>query len=346
MAVNSFKKQRKPAVDRQAAVARQNTSARKKGGATGRKRRLGDLLRGYLHHHSQVFRETFVRLSGVPVQTLMTSLVIAIALGLPAALYVSVGNLQQVGDSVRQSGQLSVFLKRGAKPEAIDDLRKSLATHSDIHGIEYVSPEQALDEFQALSGFGEVLKLLDENPLPALLLVRTVEGADIEQLSALQGRLEAQPLVDDVRVDMEWVQRLQGILEIGRKLALSMGLALSLGVLLIVGNTIRLAIENRRDEIVVVKLVGGTDSYVRRPFLYAGLWYGLLGGVLAWILVTTGLAWLDSSVDRLAALYHSSFDLKGLGIKGLLILLAIGVTLGLVGASIAVGKHIAALEPR
>jgi cell division transport system permease protein len=177
-------------------------------------------------------------------------------------------------------------------------------------------------------------------------LVRYSEGASIPQLAALREKLRGQPLIDDVRVDLEWVQRLHGMLEVARKVAVSLGLALSLGVLLIIGNTIRLSIESRREEIIVVKLVGGTDSYVRRPFLYTGLWYGLMGGLLAWLMVACGLFWLDDTVDRLARLYQSGFSLKGLGFEGLLSLLMIGVTLGLLGASIAVSKHLAALEPR
>lgn len=322
-----------------------NQPAANRQGASGQRSRLRDLLRGYFQHHSQLFGQTLHRLLGDPVQTIMTSLVIAIALGLPAGLYVAVENLQQVGNSIKGAGQLSVFLRQGAGQGAIDQLQKDLAGRTEIRQVSYVSPDEALEEFQDVSGFGDALALLDENPLPAVLLVTYSEELAVDRLAGLQRFLEQQALVADVSIDMDWVQRLHAILEIGRKLAFSLGLALSLGVLLIVGNTIRLAIENRRDEIIVVKLIGGTDSYVRRPFLYTGLWHGLLGGVISWLVVGVGLIWLNGPVTRLATLYQSSFSLQGLGFNGLLSLLGLGACLGLLGARVALSRHLAALEP-
>jgi len=148
-----------------------------------------------------------------------------------------------------------------------------------------------------------------------------------------------------VQLDMKWLQRMQQILDIGRQITVLLGGALSLGVLLVVGNTIRLAIENRREEILVVKLVGGTNGFVRRPFLYTGLWYGVFGGLIAWLGVVIAQFWLGATVTRLAALYQSDFALKNIGLDGMLVLIALGGILGLVGAALAVGRHIAQLEP-
>ena len=159
-------------------------------------------------------------------------------------------------------------------------------------------------------------------------------------------KLQGMALVDDVMLDMKWMQRLQAMLEVGERLAFSLGLALALGVLLIIGNTIRLAIENRRDEIVVVKLVGGTNAYVRRPFLYTGIWYGVIGGMLAWVLVALGLQWISGPVGHLAELYQSLFHLIGLGFVGLVALLLIGAGLGLLGAWLAVARHLSSIEPK
>ena len=140
-----------------------------------------------------------------------------------------------------------------------------------------------------MSGLGDALAQLDENPLPHVLVLEFDQATvSPEQLSATADELQQLPLVDSVRLDMQWVQRLHAILEMGRRVAFALGIALALGVLLVIGNTIRLAVENRRDEIVVVKLVGGTNGYVRRPFLYTGLWYGVAGGLLAWLLVCAG----------------------------------------------------------
>ena len=307
-----------------------------------------DKLKSYFQNHSQLFLGTFQRLAKEPVQTLMTSLVVAIALGLPAALYVGVVNLQQLGSRVETTAQLTVFLKKDAADIAVDQLRESLLSEADIISVDYISRQQALDEFRALSGFGDVLEMLDENPLPPVLIVQPVERfhGDLLASETLVVRLKGLALVDDVRLDMKWVQRLQGMLEVGERLAFSLGVVLALGVLLIIGNTIRLAIESRRDEIVVVKLVGGTNAYVRRPFLYTGIWYGAIGGLLAWFLVAAGLQWIDGSVERLAGLYQSIFQLQGLGFSGLLALLITGAVLGLIGSWLAVARHIGSIEPK
>ncbi|MEH6617907.1 MAG: permease-like cell division protein FtsX, partial [Porticoccus sp.] len=319
----------------------------RRGASDGRARFL-DKLRSYFQNHSQLLFRTFHRLAAEPVQTLMTSLVVAIALGLPAALYVGIVNMQQLGSRVETTAQLTVFLNKEATEVAVEQLRESLLSESDITAVDYISREQALVEFQALSGFGDVLEMLDENPLPPVLIVQPVDRFQGDLLASedLVTRLKVLALVDDVRLDMKWMQRLQGMLEVGERLAFSLGVALALGILLIIGNTIRLAIESRRDEIVVVKLVGGTNAYVRRPFLYTGIWYGALGGLLAWFLVAVGLQWIDGPVERLAELYQSVFELQGMGFSGLLALVIIGAVLGLIGAWLAVARHLAGIEPK
>ncbi len=317
-------------------------------GATDGRADYLDKLKSYFQNHCQIFLNTFQRLAAEPVQTLMTSLVVAIALGLPAVLYVGVVNLQQLGSRVEATSQLTVFLKSDAAESAATQLQQKLTSDPDITSVRYISRQQALDEFQALSGFGDVLEMLDENPLPAVLIVQPDDRfhADLAASEGLVGRLKALPLVDDVRLDMKWMQRLQGMLQVGERLAFSLGIALAFGVLLIIGNTIRLAIENRRDEIVVVKLVGGTNAYVRRPFLYTGIWYGAIGGGIAWLLVAVGLLWISGPIGRLAEFYQSIFELQGLGFSGLIVILFLGAVLGLMGAWLAVAKHLASIEPR
>lgn len=319
-----------------------------RGGASDGRTVWSDQLHGYFKHHRQVFFSTLQRLIKEPAQTLMTSLVVAIALGLPALLYVGVVNLQQLGSRVESTSQLTLFLHQGASEQAAQQLEQQLVAETDIASVEYISRQQALDEFRALSGFGDVLEMLDENPLPPVLIAQPADQfqGDLMASEALVSRLKAMPLVDDVRLDMKWMQRLQSILAIGERLAISLAIALALGVLLIIGNTIRLAIENRRDEIVVVKLVGGTNAYVRRPFLYTGIWYGATGGLLAWLLVTLGVIWVSGPVERLAELYQSVFELRGLGASGFLSLVIIGIFLGLIGAWLAVAKHLASIEPK
>jgi cell division transport system permease protein len=201
----------------------------------------------------------------------------------------------------------------------------------------------ALEEFNTLSGFGSALQHLDANPLPETFLVQPLLLNDSARLVAEISQIT---LVDDVQLDMEWLGRLDALLDMGRKLVLALGVALGIGVILVVGNTIRLAIQSRRDEITIVKLVGGTDGYVRRPFLYTGILFGFFGAfIAALMLIGIGL-WLEPSVNELASLYQSQFRLTGLGVSGFLALLAMGGSVGLVGAWISVAQHMRSINPR
>ena len=334
--------------EKKAPSSHRKTAKEPRRGASDGRAAFLDKLRSYLQNHQRLFFNTLRRLLAEPIQTLMTSLVVAIALGLPAALYVGVVNLQQLGSNVKTTAQMTIFLKKEASQQAIDQLRQNLESDQDFSTIDYISRQQALDEFRVLSSFGDVLEMLDENPLPAVFIVQPAAGfqQDLKASEALVDKLKTIALVDDVQLDMKWMQRLQAILVVGERLAFFLGLALALGVLLIVGNTIRLAIESRRDEIVVVKLVGGTDAYVRRPFLYTGLWFGFIGGLLAWILVVLGLQWISGPVEHLSTLYQSLFQLQGLGFFGLVALLCIGAGLGLIGAWLAVARHLSSIEPK
>ncbi|MDM3870864.1 permease-like cell division protein FtsX [Porticoccus sp. W117] len=307
---------------------------------------IGARLQGWLNHHRDSAISAWRKMREMPLQATMTTLVIAIALALPAALYAVVNNLQQVSDGIESSAQMSLYLEHGSSISAANKLQLQLKTRPLVTRTQLVSAEDALQEFQSHSGLGSALSQLDENPLPHVLVLEFDQAAvSPEQLSATADELQQLPLVDSVRLDMQWVQRLHAILEMGRQVAFALGIALALGVLLVIGNTIRLAVENRRDEIVVVKLVGGTNGYVRRPFLYTGLWYGLAGGLLGWLLVCAGLLWLGASVAHLSALYESGFQVVILGPTELAALLVGGGGLGLVGAWLAVGRHLGDIEP-
>lgn len=298
-------------------------------------------------HHSNSAIESLLRMLSTPLQSLMTWLVIAIAIALPAALFVVFNNVQQIGQTWQDSSQISVFLKKDATANQAQDLRGRWAQRADIAQATYVSPEQALEEFKVGSGLGELANQLGENPLPAVILIKPKSvGNAPDALTSLQQALVADPLVADVRLDMLWVKRLHQFISVAERFVVALAGLLALGVLLVIGNTIRMAIENRRDEIVVVKLVGATDPYVRRPFLYTGLWFGVGGGMLAAMLLAIGFWWLSAPVTQLADLYQSSFRLQGLGlIESLQLILIAGCT-GLAGAWIAVARHLYLIQPR
>ena len=210
---------------------------------------------------------------------------------------------------------------------------------------EGVSREQALEEFQQLSGLGEALKELPENPLPGVILV-TPDEVDKDKLEALRQQLAELPGVQQAQLDLLWVERLTAILKLGDRFVFGLTLLLVATLLLVIGNTIRLHIENRRTEIEVVKLVGGTDGYVRRPFLYMGAIYGLGAGLIAWLLLAYGLGWLNEAVVNLAGLYGSDFGLEGVPAGDALSLVIGAVLLGYIGAWLAVARHLSELAPR
>lgn len=306
---------------------------------------LKDRLASYRSHHKQVALDSLRRLLQRPLASAMTSLVLAIAMALPAGLYVALNNLVAVSDGWEGASRVSLFLNMDVDSRQGSALRDRLAAREDIKGAVFISAEAALEEFRERSGFGEVLEQLDDNPLPGLIVITPASDAAAD-VDALQRDLSALPEADQVKLDMAWLQRLNQLTELARKMTLALAAMLGAGVLLILGNTIKLAIENRRDEILVVKLVGGTNAFVRRPFLYMGLWYGLAGGVLGWLLVQGSLLWLKSTVAALSSLYGSDFSLMGLGIVDTLLMWILAAGLGLLGAALVVGRELAAIEPR
>jgi cell division transport system permease protein len=312
-------------------------------GASLSRTRWRDRFNSWLHHHRLSAADSMHRVLVSPVASALTWLVIGIALALPVGLELALDNVSRLGAGWERPAQISLFIEGSVSPESATDLSRRLAEREEVASTRFVSREEALEEFGALSGFGDLLTSLDQNPLPDLVLVMP---ADERQAAALQRELDALPEVDQALLDMEWLQRLNSLMDLGRRLVVAVGALLVLGVVLILGNTIRLAIENRREEIVVVKLVGGSDAFVRRPFLYTGLWYGVGGGLFAGLLVAASLWFLQQPVGELAALYGSDFRLRGPGVMGVLNLVILGGLLGLAGAWLAVARHLSAIQPR
>jgi cell division transport system permease protein len=303
--------------------------------------------RTFLARHAQVTLESLGRLYRNGLATLMTAMVIGIALALPAGLYLLLANLDRLSGAWEGQAGLSVFLKDGIEADAAAGVAERVRAWPEVAAVTLVTPEQALEEFKRHAGYADVLATLEENPLPVVLLVSpAAHHADPASVGALQERLRLQPETGLVQIDLQWVQRLAAILETARRAVLLASALLALAVLLMVGNTIRLEIQNRREEIVVTKLIGATNGFVRRPFLYSGIWYGVLGALLAWLVVELGFRLLEAPVHRLVGLYEGSFELHTQPGWLLLVLLGAGITLGLLGSWLAVGRHLRAVEPR
>ena len=318
---------------------------RRPAGARSTRTSLGDQFTAWRHHHRDSLTDALARMRAAPTSTLMTVLVIAIALALPAGLAVLLDNARVITKGWDGNAHLSVFLEMDVDEDRQRRLADDWADFDTVKRTEVITRAQALDEFKALSGFGDVLEALPDNPLPPLIVVypdNTAPG----QVEALQTRLNALPEVDNAQLDVAWVRRLHAIIELGDRLIGVLTLGLAAAVVLVVVNTIRLAIESRREEIVVIKIVGGTDGFVRRPFLYSGFCFGFAGGVLSLVLVGTALWWLGGPIDELLNLYESEHSLTGMSPSTVLVLPLFSGTLGLLGAWLAVSRHLGDVEPQ
>ncbi len=286
------------------------------------------------------------RLARHPFSSLMIILVIGVTLALPAAINVIVKNAQAISGGWDNALDFSLFLKAGVSESEGQDLARLIEQRADVESVEFVSAAVALAEFREMSGFGAALDQLPDNPLPHTLVVRPSAGNTSASMMLLQEELANLPETEHVQVDTEWVQRFHAILDIVRQ-AIAIGAALlGIAIVVIIGNTIRLDIQNRRDEIEVTKLIGASNAFVRRPFLWTGFWYGLFGGLLALALVYYGLFLLQGPVSRLAGLYQSKISIASIGGLEAAGLVGIGVVLGLLGSWLTAARHMRRIEPR
>ena len=304
-------------------------------------------MKQWLERHVQTFVGSLGRLWQHPFSTLLTVLVIGIALALPACLHVLVQNVRAASGGWSNALDISVYMKPAATLEQARQAAERVRKRRDVEDVKLVEADAALEEFRRDSGFGEALDALKDNPLPHALVVRpAAEFREASQVEGLTEELRKIDHVDLVQLDTAWVSRFNAILDVVRRVVLLAAGLFALGILVIVGNTIRLDIENRRDEIEVTKLVGGSDAFVRRPFLYSGVWYGLGGALIAWLIVSVVISVLGAPVQRIAGLYGSTFELGGLGLEGTGVLLLGGVVLGWLGSFIAATRELRGIEPK
>jgi len=267
-----------------------------------------------------------------------------IALGLPVFLLSFLGQLAAYEGQWQGQASISVYLKASAKALEAGKLTVEMEAATGVVQARLISKEEALAEFAAKTGMADILNAFDENPLPIVIEVIPSQSGGLAA-EAFRQQFAKHPLVDEIVFDEAWMRRLGAIMETATRLIQALGLVMSLGVILIVSNMLRLAIENRRVEIEVQKLIGATDAFVRRPFLYFGLWHGLGGGLVASLLVQGALIYLSGPVESLAQSYRSGFALQGLGLAAVLMLLLFAALLGLLSAWMAAGQHLRAIEP-
>jgi len=300
----------------------------------------------WLMQHAQACIYSIGQLFRNPINSLLTTAVVGISLALPTGFYLLLDNCQRVAAGWDNSTEISLFLKLNIEEERALSLADEIRQLEGIRSVNYISREMALSEYQTESGFSDAITALKENPLPAVLLLRPeLHMLTNDQSEQLMHQLRSLSEVDTAQFDRQWIQRLFAIIDIVQHVVIILSILLAIAVLLIVGNTIRLAIFNRRTEIEVNKLFGATEAFIQRPFLYAGLFHGLGGSLIAWCLLSLSLLLLKAPVLRLAELYSSEFTLFGLSYIGVLLLLSAGASLGLVGSWVSVQRHIKAIEP-
>lgn len=324
------------------------TKARRKP-ETARQHRPAQLTRlgSYLVRHAQTLIYSLGQLLRAPFAMLMTAAVIGIALALPTGLHVLLKNAELLSGKMEGVTQISLFLKHSASEADAKQLLSRLKRMPEVGQVRFISKQAALTEFKQSAGFTQAMQALDENPLPHVIVIQpSMRHTDKQAMQKLLARLQGMLHVDVAQLDEAWIKRLYTIMDFIKRGVWLLAGMLALAVLLVVGNTIRLAIENRRDEIVIVKLIGGTDAFIRRPFLYTGFWYGLFGALIAFILISIALLLLNEPIERLARLYHSDVLVASLDLHTSLLLFGGGILLGLAGSWLAVGRHLRDIEPR
>ncbi len=299
----------------------------------------------WLTRHASTSIGALGRLSRQPFASLMIVLVIGVTLALPAAIHVIVKNAQSISGSWDNALDFSVYLNLNISVEDAETLAHLIDQRADVASVRLITADEALVEFKQQSGFGEALDQLGDNPLPHALVVRPSPGNTGASLTLLQQELGNLPEAELVQVDTEWVQRFHAILDIVRQAIVIGSVLLGIAIVVIIGNTIRLDIENRREEIEVTKLIGASNAFVRRPFLWTGFWYGLLGGIFALLLVQYGLYLLKDPVARLAGLYQGNITVVTLGFDESSAIVGAAVFLGLFASWVTAARHMRRIEP-
>jgi cell division transport system permease protein len=289
-----------------------------------------DKLHAYRDHHAHALFSSLGRLVATPFTSIMTIAVLAISMALASGFYIMVINVQQLTANLESSNQISLFLNDEISNDSAAELANNIRQNPNVQTVKIISKEQALAEFKTYSGFGAAIDVLDKNPLPIVLQVLPKNSLqDKQELEQLFKTLDEFKEVDYAQVDMQWVERLQSIVEVARCGTALFSFMIGIGVLFIIGNTIRLELHNRRDEVMISKLVGATNGFIRRPFLYTGFWIGFISGVSAWFINAILMLILRQPVEKLSGLYEGDLHLVFLSFTETIELLAIASFLGI-----------------
>lgn len=308
---------------------------------------FSEKLKVYLNIHAQALFSSLGRIVNNTFTSMMTILVMALVISMASGVYLLVVNMQQLTGGIESSNQISLFLKSNISDRVGNRLVDRIKQNEDLNEVVLITKEQALIEFKTYSGFGDALDILETNPLPVVIQVVPKNTLDDTKIvSRLVAEFERLPQVDFVQLDMQWVQRLQSMTNIIKRAVFVVTLLLGFAVLIITGNTIRLELQSRQEEVMVAKLVGATHSFIQRPFLYTGFWLGLLSGITALLLVSFILLTLQGPIEKLSILYDGTFNLEYFGLLDIISLFGISSALGIIGAWIVLHFQLKKIKPR
>lgn len=295
-----------------------------------------------IKHHYRACVDSLKELAAQPMASLLALLVIAIALSLPAFLLLILTNAQKIsGDWQKQQASITVYLKKDLSQKRLSDVNTELKKRPDIADTQYIPPDKALAEFKQAAGIDQIIGRMDDNPLPGIIIAYpTADSQNEANLAQLSRQLATINQVDSVQLNKQWVDRLLAIINVAKRVVYALAAFLILAVAVIVGNTVYFATQSRQQEIVVFKLVGANDEFIRRPFIYTGLWYGLLGSLLAWLIISLSSVWLDHALQQLALLYNSHLHFTGLTTNQVISLILTGGLTGALSAYAAVNHYI------
>ena len=302
-------------------------------------------MKAWLRHHRQSLVQTAARLAGAPFSSLLSVLVIGIALALPLGGYSLLVNMQGYVEGLAADPEISVFMSSEASKSDVAEVGRRLKELGGIKSLRFVPRDVALAGLKKTPGFADAVATLKNNPLPDAYIV-ALASRDPDLAARIEETLRALPRVTHVQSDMGWVQRVEAWLRVGRTGVMLLAAMLSLALVAATFNTIRLQILTQRSEIEVAKLIGATDSFICRPFFYFGAALGVLGGSAALAMVWGAFALLNLDVAKLASLYTSDFRLRFLEAADAVSLVAFSAVLGWLGAFLSVSRHLAQIEPR
>lgn len=300
---------------------------------------------GWIINHIRACVYGFGEVVRAPLTSIMTVAVIGVAMSLPTGFYLLLQNFQSISKPWNDTPSISLYLKQDPGNKRINEIINDLKNHDDIKTVKYISPQQGLNEFKKVIAFGNLADTLKNNPLPPVIVITPkTDHHTPSDMQSLFVDLKAMPIVDFAQFDMAWVKRLYYLITIAKRIIYTITVLFGIGVTLIVGNTIRLTTQTHRQEITLLKLVGATHAFIRRPLLYRGLMYGAFGGCLAWLLVGLILWWLSNPIAHLAETYGTTFSIQGLNLLTSLAILFISTMLGFLGSWFAIRHHLTAPE--